>query len=56
MNSMGMDKCCCGSSLGITSIPIQEWKETFDLPKALQLGTLFPELHKPFYLGGDEKC
>lgn len=41
-------------NLAIASIPIQMWNETYDLEKALQVGTIFPDLHKPFYLGGDE--
>jgi hypothetical protein len=40
--------------LAITSVPIQQWNGMYDLQKALQVGTIFPDLHKPFYLGGDE--
>lgn len=41
--------------LAISSIAIQQWGEVYELDKALQVGTIFPDLHKPFYLGGDEK-
>lgn len=62
MNSLVMeplstaDKSCYTESLAIATVPIQKWNTTYDLEKALQVGTIFPELHKPFYLGGDEKC
>ncbi len=44
----------CIYVLAIASVPFQQWNGTYDLQKALQVGTIFPELHKPFYLGGDE--
>lgn len=40
--------------LAMASVPVQQWtNETYDLPKALLVGTIFPELHMPFFMGGD---
>ena len=36
--------------LAIASVPIQEWTHTFDEDQALRNGTIFPELHRPFYV------
>lgn len=44
------------NKLAIVTVPFQTWNTTYDLQKALLVGTIFPELHMPFYLGGDEKC
>lgn len=42
-------------TLAIASIPCQEWKGTYEnLEDALNYGTIFPQLHMPFYMGGDE--
>lgn len=48
--------CCCSHEqpIAMATIPCQTWKETYDLCKALKEGTIFPELNKPFYCGGDE--
>ena len=35
-------------------VPCQTFKTTFELCKALQLGTIFPELFKPFC--GERRC
>lgn len=35
--------------LAIANIPIQTWKETYDIAKALKVGTIFPELDMPFF-------
>lgn len=37
-----------GLALAIAYVPWQEWSRTFELEKALQCGTIFPELTKPF--------
>ncbi len=29
-------------------VPLQIWNQVYDLQKALQVGTIFPELNKPF--------
>lgn len=34
--------------LGMSYVPWQHWKETYDLCKALSIGTIFPELNLPF--------
>lgn len=37
-----------GLALAIAYVPWQRWNQTYDLEKALQCGTIFPELDKPF--------
>ena len=41
--------------LAMAYVPWQRFGRTFDLDQALQLGTIFPELNKPFY-GRGGKC
>jgi len=36
--------------LAIASVPIQKWNNVFDETQAFRNGTLFPELHMPFYV------
>ena len=36
--------------LAIASVPVQEWSVTLDAKEALQTGTIFPELNKPFFV------
>ncbi len=38
--------------LAMAYVPWQLWGKTFDLDKALNYGTLFPELYKPFLGAG----
>lgn len=39
----------CGAlSPAMAYVPWQYWDQTYDLEKALQCGTIFPELNKPF--------
>ena len=36
--------------LAVASVPIQQWTtQLYDYPQALKIGTLFPELNKPFF-------
>jgi hypothetical protein len=35
-------------ALAIAYVPWQCWDQTYDLEKAMQAGTIFPELNKPF--------
>ncbi|MCI8862398.1 MAG: spore coat associated protein CotJA [Lachnospiraceae bacterium] len=42
-------------SLAIAYVPWQHWNETYQLDKAMQVGTIFPELDKPF-LGKRGAC
>ena len=37
--------------LAIASVPIQEWTTVVNQEEALLIGTIFPELDKPFYCG-----
>lgn len=37
-----------GMPVGMAYVPWQFFRKTFDLDKALQCGTIFPELSKPF--------
>ena len=43
-------RCTCmrGMALAIAYVPWQTWDQTYELEKALQCGTIFPELNKPF--------
>lgn len=43
----------CNPNLAIGSIPCQKWAELYDNSKALTIGTIFKDLHKPFFMGGD---
>lgn len=35
-------------ALAIAYVPWQQWNQTYELEKALQVGTIFPDLDKPF--------
>ncbi len=47
--------------LAIASVPIQKWGQIYDEKEALENGTIFPELNKPFFIterdnaGGQQK-
>lgn len=34
--------------LGMAYVPMQQWNQTYDMKKGLKVGTIFPELDKPF--------
>ena len=36
--------------LAIASVPIQGWTHVYDEDQAMRNGTIFPELHRPFYV------
>lgn len=38
-------------ALAMASVPVQGWKPPYDFDRALQIGTLFPDLNKPFFDG-----
>lgn len=38
------------SHLAIASIPVQEWNEVYDEAQGFRIGTIFPELNKPFFV------
>ncbi len=38
-----------GDYLAIANIPIQEWGELYSEEEALNIGTVFPDLNKPFF-------
>lgn len=40
-------------NIAIGSFPVQRWLEPYDFPLILSIGTIFSDLHKPFYMGGD---
>ena len=47
--------CVCSSqpiSLAMAYIPVQTWQETYRPCEALDRGTLFPDLYKPYAMGG----
>lgn len=39
---------CAGQTPGMAYVPWQHFTKTYDPQKALQAGTIFPELDKPF--------
>ncbi|MDD3279499.1 MAG: spore coat associated protein CotJA [Lachnospiraceae bacterium] len=41
---------------GMGYVPNQQFGKTFELCKALQVGTIFPELYKPFCGKGGGVC
>lgn len=38
-----------GMPLGMGYVPWQQWNKVYDINKALERGTIFPELDLPFY-------
>ena len=38
----------CGYPIAMAYVPAQVFNTTYDLNRALEVGTIFPELHKPF--------
>ncbi|MDD3221131.1 MAG: spore coat associated protein CotJA [Clostridia bacterium] len=38
----------CAYPIAMAYVPIQTFQTTYELNKALEVGTIFPELHKPF--------
>ena len=57
--SSGQQNEACGShpsvpQLAIAAIPLQQWEEPYQPSQALQCGTIFPSLNKPFYKTGGE--
>ncbi|HIS80343.1 MAG TPA: spore coat associated protein CotJA [Candidatus Scatomonas merdavium] len=42
--------------LAMGYVPFQKWGETFELCKALQMGTIFPVLCRPFCGKGGGVC
>lgn len=44
-------------ALAMAYVPIQQFHTVYDLDEALRVGTIFPELNKPFYGSkGGSKC
>lgn len=45
------------SQIAIATVPIQEWEQPLDCKEALCSGSIFPQLHKPFYIEDEmPKC
>lgn len=40
------------SELAMPKMPMQQWSSIYDLRAGLKAGTIFPDLDKPFYMGG----
>ncbi|MEE1243196.1 MAG: spore coat associated protein CotJA [Frisingicoccus sp.] len=38
----------CAYPIAMAYVPMQTFQTTFDLNRSLEVGTIFPELHKPF--------
>lgn len=49
-----LNACTCGQILAVASIVKQPWMQPYDLETALKRGTIFDNLHFPFYAGGDK--
>lgn len=43
------------NEIAIASVPIQEWEQPYDVEKALQNGSIFPQLYKPFFIEDEMK-
>ncbi len=44
----------CTPYLAIATVPMQRWEAPYECCKGLWCGTIFPSLHKPFFVkGGD---
>ena len=43
---------CQQQELGMPTMPMQHWTQLNDLRTGLKEGTIFPDLDKPFYMGG----
>jgi hypothetical protein len=43
---------CNNWEVAMAYVPWQTYTETYDLCRALQVGTIFPELNKPFMAAG----
>lgn len=39
--------------LSMPKMPVQQWTTIYDFHTGLKEGTIFPDLNKPFYMGGD---
>ncbi len=44
----------CAPVVTVVSAAMQHWQEPYDLCTALKEGTIFPELNKPFFMGGQK--
>ena len=58
-NPKALSPCACldqklPAAMGY--VPIQQWSAPFDLRKGLQMGTIFPDLCKPFCGKGGAVC
>lgn len=59
-----MDTCQCQHAshtrddlylpLAIAMIPVQPWDQPYEPSAALKNGTIFPNLHFPFFIGGEK--
>lgn len=38
----------CTYPISMAYVPVQTFQTTYDLNRSLEVGTIFPELHKPF--------
>ena len=37
--------------VGMAYVPMQKWQQTYDLGLGFSLGTIFPDLDRPFVMG-----
>lgn len=52
---MSMENIETDTALAIASVPIQKWGTVYDDTTALEKGTVFPKLNKPFYKADDSE-
>lgn len=49
-------QCIDTMPLTMAYVPMQFWRQVYDLETGLQKGTIFPDLYKPFYGAGRNSC
>lgn len=45
-----------GQTVGMAYVPVQQWKDVYEICHGFQRGTVFAELYKPFKAGKAGKC
>lgn len=52
MNMTNNDLTCSAQELAMPKMPVQQWSNISELRTGLKAGTIFPDLDKPFHMGG----
>ncbi|WP_170072284.1 spore coat associated protein CotJA [Lacrimispora xylanisolvens] len=45
-------ECIDRYPVGMAYVPWQRWQELYSVDTAIEMGTIFPDLFKPFLMGG----